>query len=186
MKRHYQEANSISQAEGRKTSSLVNLVQLVVCYSLSPWRSGGIRGKYALRWSSRRNIHPAAYPRVSYYINNSKGKETGCSVCMQWKWRARFPADPRPLCPIPAGPTPLAPQGRGCHRLWDRSLQQAPGVSAAGPATRRASQSHPVLVCADRGVEILVGVTGWSDTAQIILSRRPGEGRFLWGKSFAV
>lgn len=159
MKRHHQETNSISQAEGRKTSSLVNLVQLVVCYSRSPWRSGGIRSKYASHWSFRRNIYPVTYPRISYYINNCKWKETVCFVCSGSEEPAFLQTHVPPGL-LPAAPTPLVPQGRGCHWLWDRSQQQAPGVPAAGPATRGAFQSHPALVCADSGVEILMGVTG--------------------------
>lgn len=130
MKRHHQETNSISQAEGRKTSSLVNLVQLVVCYSRSPWRSGGIRSKYASHWSFRRNIYPVTYPRISYYINNCKWKETGCFVCSGSEEPAFLQT--HVLCARSLPPNPAGTPGPG----MPPAVGQEPAAGAGGPCCR--------------------------------------------------
>lgn len=128
MKRHHQETNSVGQAESRRTSSLVNLVQLVVCYSHSPWRRGGIREKYESCWSSRRNICHVTYPRISYYLNNCRWKETSCCVSSGSEETGFLQIHllcARSPMPPPHGHPSSRLHGDGkCCQLWDRSEQQ--------------------------------------------------------------
>lgn len=82
-----------------------------------------------------------------------------------------------PMLPSCWRPSSGRRTGGKCCWPRDRSEQRALAglCSGACRAARGASQSCPTLVLADGGVEILTGITGGSDTTQIILSQRYRE-----------